>query len=289
MNIRSTKTPRKAKPAKWNETSFRSTPSSTRSSSRRERAEAEVHLAGCAALRALAAASAGSAPPCGPRCARPWAPAPGRARPRGAARRVYAAPWPGSAARSGAALLSPLPLATAGRLRRRRAGGARHRTPATAGLVEEAVRKHHRGLPLEVTTASVAPRPSRAGSPASSTSSPSAPHFAGAAGPGGGGAPLQPARVAGRLHQVRAPARPQAGLFIVDDPDRRFDAGGRDVRDRPAPRCGSSNSRGYNIVVWRQDQIVYSLVSDLGRGRPLPDGPGLGRPAAVAPALARAV
>jgi hypothetical protein len=24
------------------------------------------------------------------------------------------------------------------------------------------------------------------------------------------------------------------------------------------------NSRGYNVAVWRQDEIVYSLVSDLG-------------------------
>jgi hypothetical protein len=56
--------------------------------------------------------------------------------------------------------------------------------------------------------------------------------------------------------------RGQAGLFIVDDPGRRFDAPGREVRvGNEVVRL--ARSKGYNVAVWRQDEIVYSLVSDL--------------------------
>ena len=48
----------------------------------------------------------------------------------------------------------------------------------------------------------------------------------------------------------------------MDDPARRFDAPGREVRlGREVVRM--SSARGYNVVVWRQNEIVYSLVSDL--------------------------
>ena len=56
--------------------------------------------------------------------------------------------------------------------------------------------------------------------------------------------------------------RGHAGLFIVDDPQRRFDAAGREIQ------LGSHTvrvmaARGYNVAVWRDAEIVYSLVSDL--------------------------
>ena len=54
----------------------------------------------------------------------------------------------------------------------------------------------------------------------------------------------------------------QAGLFIVDDPDGRFDASGREVRIG-THKVRIAAARGYNVAVWRQDEIVYSLVSDL--------------------------
>jgi hypothetical protein len=57
--------------------------------------------------------------------------------------------------------------------------------------------------------------------------------------------------------------RGQAGLFIVDDPDRRFESTGRVVNVGPRT-LRVMNARGYNVAVWRQDEIVYSLVSDLG-------------------------
>jgi Fe-S oxidoreductase len=48
----------------------------------------------------------------------------------------------------------------------------------------------------------------------------------------------------------------------VDDPHGRFESSGRDVQvGRDTVRL--VNARGYNVAVWRQDEIVYSLVSDL--------------------------
>ena len=92
----------------------------------------------------------------------------------------------------------------------------------------------------------------------------------------------------------------QAGLFIVDDPDGRFDAGGRDVEIGPR-HARIINSRGYNTVVWRQDHTVYSLVSDSGEedliqmvraSAPEPEVAGSDPPpggtSAIAPATPRA-
>lgn len=125
-----------------------------------------------------------------------------------------------------------------------------------AALVEEAIRVHHRALPLEVDAAAM---------PGWFTGKldfhPSLPHFA-----------VDSARLEGaRLSNLREwPAayvryrlpRGQAGLFIVDDPDGRFDAPGREVKVGPQV-VRVVNARGYNVAVWRQDEIVYSLVSDL--------------------------
>jgi len=52
------------------------------------------------------------------------------------------------------------------------------------------------------------------------------------------------------------------GLFIFDDPDRTFGEAGRSIQLGPA-KVRVFNSRGYNVVVWRRNEIVYSLVSDL--------------------------
>ena len=58
---------------------------------------------------------------------------------------------------------------------------------------------------------------------------------------------------------------PQAGgqrvtLLIVDDPD---DDPPGSVRRLPGRQVWLSRSRGYNVVSWRTDEIVYSLISDL--------------------------
>jgi anti-sigma factor RsiW len=156
--------------------------------------------------------------------------------------------------------MSPLPLATA--------------TACVAGvlvvlathggndaLVEEAVRKHNRGLPLEVTSASVGESSIPGWFRGKLDFNPSPPRFR------ADGVRLVGARLS---HLREWPAayiryelpRGQAGLFIVDDPERRFAASGREVRVGPtAVRIVAA--RGYNVAVWRHAEIVYSLVSDL--------------------------
>jgi anti-sigma factor RsiW len=123
-------------------------------------------------------------------------------------------------------------------------------------LLEDAIRNHHRGLPLEVDAAAM---------PGWFTGKldfhPSLPHF------GGGLARVEGARLSNLREWPAAYVRyqlprGQVGLFIVDDPARRFDTPGRDVRvGNEIVRVASS--RGYNVAIWRQDEIVYSLVSDL--------------------------
>ena len=134
----------------------------------------------------------------------------------------------------------------------------------TGQLVEEAVRKHHRDLPLEVTTASVAPEAIPGWFAGKLDFKPKAPRFADQQARVVGRPPLQPARAAGGLHQVRAPPRP-AGRPLHR---RRSRWPVRRRRPRRGDRCRATpriiNSRGYNTVVWRQDHTVYSLVSDSG-------------------------
>src|SRR5512138_3852134 len=221
----------------------------------RERAEAEAHLAGCPACRATVDAQ-------------------GRIREavRAKLREAMAAPAP--AGRAPAALrerltrslakerrpfwrrtLAPLPIATMAAC----AAGVLVVLASHTGnpdLLEDAIRNHHRGLPLEVDAAAMP------GWFADKLDfHPSLPHFTDAA-----------VRIeGGRLSNLREyPAayvryqlpRGQVGLFIVDDPNRRFDAPGRDVVvGREVVRVASA--RGYNVAIWRQDEIVYSLVSDL--------------------------
>jgi anti-sigma factor RsiW len=131
----------------------------------------------------------------------------------------------------------------------------------TDPLVDEAVRKHTRDLPLEVTAASIGPD--------------SVAHwFAGKL--DFNAAPPQFHRAEVRLvgarlsHIQDRPAayvrydlpRGHLGLFILDDPDRRFPEVGRVVHAGPAT-VRLINARGFNVAVWRRNEIVYSLVSDL--------------------------
>jgi anti-sigma factor RsiW len=53
----------------------------------------------------------------------------------------------------------------------------------------------------------------------------------------------------------------RVSLFIVDDPDETDPPGTvRHVADR---QVWLSQSRGYNVVSWRSNEIVYQLISDL--------------------------
>jgi anti-sigma factor (TIGR02949 family) len=128
-------------------------------------------------------------------------------------------------------------------------------------LIEEAVRKHARDLPLEMNAAAMAPEaiPGMLASMLDFNARP--PHFQ-----------AQGLRLVGaRLSHLRdRPAaymryelpQGQVGLFILDDPDRSIGESGRTVQLGPGT-VRVMNSRGYNVAVWRRNEIVYSLVSDL--------------------------
>jgi anti-sigma factor RsiW len=224
------------------------------------RAEADAHLAACTACRERAGA---------------------RGRAREAVRaRLKEAMGSGPAGRAPAALrdrlerqlaqerrpfwrrvFAPVPLATAAAC----AAGVLVVLATRGGpdmLLEEAVRKHNRDLPLEVTAAGVGGADAIPGWFAGKLDfRPAPPRFR-----------KDGVKVVGaRLSHLREwPAayiryqlpRGNAGLFIVDDPEQRFHASGREVRVGPSV-VRVANSRGYNVAVWRQDEIVYSLVSDL--------------------------
>ncbi|HVO19121.1 MAG TPA: zf-HC2 domain-containing protein [Anaeromyxobacter sp.] len=216
----------------------------------RERAEAEAHLAACPPCRAMIDGQARV-----------------RSSIRARLREAMAAPAPAalrerlgrSLARERRPLwrraVSPLPVATLAAC----AAGVLVVLASHSGnpdLLEDAIRNHHRGLPLEVDAAAMP------GWFAGKLDfHPSLPHF------GGGVARVEGARLSNLREWPAAYVRYQlprghAGLFIVDDPGRRFDAPGRDVRvGSEVVRVASA--RGYNVAIWRQDEIVYSLVSDL--------------------------
>jgi anti-sigma factor RsiW len=128
-------------------------------------------------------------------------------------------------------------------------------------LVEEAVRSHHRGLPLEVMAASVGEASVPAWFADKLDFHPSPPPFH------GDGVHVLGARLS-NLRELPAAyfryelPKGQAGLFIVDDPRRTFDPAGREVQVGPQ-MIRVVNARGYNVAVWRENEIVYSLVSDL--------------------------
>lgn len=52
----------------------------------------------------------------------------------------------------------------------------------------------------------------------------------------------------------------RVSLMIVDDPDQQLPGAARRVANR---EVWMSQARGFNIASWRNDEIVYSLISDL--------------------------
>jgi len=228
----------------------------------RERAEAEVHLSGCAACESLAATQRTVRAALRTALREAMGPASRAGRAPEALRRRLSEALERERRPLWRRLLAPFPLAAAAATAAAALVVVATHSP-NGQLVEEAVRKHHRDLPLEVTTAAVGAEAIPGWFAGKLDFKPKAPHFAG-----------QQARVVGaRLSNLRElpaayikyelPRGRQAGLFIVDDPDGRFDAGGRDV-EIGARHARIINSRGYNTVVWRQDHTVYSLVSDSG-------------------------
>ncbi len=226
----------------------------------RERSEFEAHLAKCESCRALADARSRSRAAVRAKLHEamdPTAPA-GRAPPELRARIQDAL------ARRRRPLwrraLSPVPIATLAAC----AAGAMLVLATHGGgsaLVEEAVQKHHRGLPLEVTAASIGEGSIPGWFADKLDFNPSVPRFR-ANGVHVVGARLSHLREWPAAYLRYELPRGQAGLFIVDDPDRRFDAVGREVKLGPVV-VRLVNARGYNVAVWRDREIVYSLVSDL--------------------------
>ncbi|HEY6099146.1 MAG TPA: zf-HC2 domain-containing protein, partial [Anaeromyxobacter sp.] len=212
----------------------------------RERAEADLHLASCPRCQALAGARArvrealraklreAMTPP----AAAGRAPSELRARIEDALSRRRRPLWRRA--------LSPIPISTVAAC----AAGAMlvlvTRT-GDAALVEEAVRSHHRALPLEVMATVGGEAPVLAWFADKLDFNPSPPRFR------ADGVRLLGARLS---HLREWPAayiryelpRGQAGLFIVDDPKGRFDAAGREVKDGPSV-VRLIAARGYNVAV----------------------------------------
>jgi anti-sigma factor RsiW len=131
----------------------------------------------------------------------------------------------------------------------------------TDPLVEEAAAKHARDLPLELNAATMGPD----GIPAALAHvlefNPRPPRFEAQ------GVRLMGARAAHLGDRPCAYMRYQApsgqmGLFIVADRGRRLSDLSEMVRFGP-PAVRVLNARGYNVAVWRDNEMVYSLVSDL--------------------------
>jgi anti-sigma factor RsiW len=52
----------------------------------------------------------------------------------------------------------------------------------------------------------------------------------------------------------------RVSLLIVDDPEQKMAGAARRIADR---EVWLSRARGFNVASWRNDEIVYSLISDL--------------------------
>ena len=52
----------------------------------------------------------------------------------------------------------------------------------------------------------------------------------------------------------------RVSLLIVDDPEQQLPGAARHIADR---EVWLSQARGFNVASWRNDEIVYSLISDL--------------------------
>ncbi|MEI7705789.1 MAG: zf-HC2 domain-containing protein [Deltaproteobacteria bacterium] len=133
---------------------------------------------------------------------------------------------------------------------------------ATDPLVEEAVLKHARDLPLELSTASIAPEmiPGMLASKLDFHPRPPALRGDGVRLMGARLTQLREWPAAYMRYETRQGGR--LGLFIIDDPQRRVADEGHAVRTGP-DTIWVMNMRGYNVAVWRRNEIVYSLVSDL--------------------------
>jgi anti-sigma factor RsiW len=229
-----------------------------------DRASLEAHLSACSGCRDGVASAMAFRSALRARLREAFAPGAPHSRAPDTLRRRISAALDAEAERPVAwwrRILSPLPVAAvaacvAGAL----VVFAGHR--ATDPLVEEAVRKHARDLPLELSTASIAPEVIPGMLASKLDFNPKPPAFQ------GGGVKLVGARLAqlrdwpAAYMRYETPRGGRLGLFIIDDPNRRVADEGHAVRAGPET-IWVMNMRGYNVAVWRRNEIVYSLVSDL--------------------------
>ncbi len=132
-------------------------------------------------------------------------------------------------------------------------------------LAEEAVRRHSRDLPLEVSATSLGADTVARWFTGKLDFNPSPPQFPGV------GARMVGARLTYLHDRPAAYVRydvPRGhlghlGLFILDDPSPHFWQVGHSLRAEPL-QVRVVSARGFNVAIWRRNAIVYSLVSDLG-------------------------
>ncbi len=250
-----------------------------------ERAEADLHLASCERCRALAGARAALRTAVRAKLREAMTPpaAAGRAPPE------FRARIEAELARRRRPLwrraLSPIPVATLAAC----AAGAvivfgLHGRDGGATLAEEAIRSHHRDLPLDYVAASAGDVSIPAWFTDKLEFKPSPPRFH------ADGVRLVGARFSHLREWPAAYVRYElphgnAGLFIVDDPKGLFDAGGEPVN------VGSRTIRvarghGYNVAVWRDDEnrLLARVRPRRGRApRARPHRASRERPIATAP------
>ena len=139
------------------------------------------------------------------------------------------------------------------------AGGLSHPLFAPHSFIEDGIALHARALPLDF--AATDPRSAQQWLQSKVDFGVRLPRFA-------QGPKLQGVRLSS-VHQRQAAvvtySLPQAdgrrvSLLIVDDPEPHLPGAARRVADR---EVWLSRARGFNIASWRNDEIVYSLITDL--------------------------
>lgn len=139
------------------------------------------------------------------------------------------------------------------------AGGLRHPIFASHSLIDDGVALHARALPLDFAASD--PRSAQQWLESRLDFGVHLPRFP-------QGARLQGVRLSS-VHQRQAAVvtyyLPQGdgrrvSLLIVDDPEPQLPGAARRIANR---EVWLSQARGFNIASWRNDEIVYSLISDL--------------------------
>ena len=139
------------------------------------------------------------------------------------------------------------------------AGGLSHPLLGNHSLIEDGIALHARALPVDYIAND--PRSAQQWLQGKLDFGVQLPRFA-------QGTRLQGVRLS-NVHQRQAAvvtySLPQAdgrrvSLLIVDDPEPRLPGASRRVADR---EVWLSRAKGFNVASWRNDEIVYSLISDL--------------------------